>query len=86
MYTPQGGERVNQLSTPTSPDALELLLKEYRVSWAGLSSPLRQVSRETVFSCRHTPLTEIWPIEEPSHVADACVFQNTPTEPLHSSH
>lgn len=79
MYTPQGGERVNHVSTPTSPDALELLLKEYRVSWAGLSSPLRQVSRETAFSYRHTPLTEIWPQEELSHAACACVFQNTPT-------
>ncbi|GEB32765.1 hypothetical protein BPA01_23450 [Brevibacillus parabrevis] len=43
-----------------SPDILGFLLQEYRVSWAGLSSPLRQLSHTPTLHFRHHPLTELW--------------------------
>ncbi|NGQ94528.1 hypothetical protein G3578_04955 [Brevibacillus sp. SYP-B805] len=44
----------------TSPDAIGLLLQEYRASWAALSSPLRTSPHTTALSFRHTSLTEVW--------------------------
>ncbi|MBW5466701.1 hypothetical protein HPY28_02750 [Brevibacillus sp. HB1.2] len=42
----------------TSPDILGFLLQEYRVSWAGLSSPLRQWSHTPTLHFRHHLLTK----------------------------
>ncbi|MGG1659695.1 hypothetical protein [Brevibacillus sp. NRS-1366] len=44
----------------TSPDILGFLLQEYRVSWAGLSSPLRHLSHTPTLHFRHHSLTELW--------------------------
>lgn len=62
--TPQGGERVKLSQRTTSPDAIGLLLQEYCVSWAELSSPLRTLPHTAPLTYRHTPLTEVWRKEQ----------------------
>ncbi|MGE7270402.1 hypothetical protein [Brevibacillus panacihumi] len=44
----------------TSPDVLGFLLQEYRVSWAALSSPLRNLTHTPTLHFRHRSLTELW--------------------------
>ncbi|GED30807.1 hypothetical protein [Brevibacillus centrosporus] len=44
----------------TSPDVLGFLLQEYRVSWAALSSPLRNSSHTPTLHFRHHLLSELW--------------------------
>jgi len=58
--TPEGGERVKWSQRTTSPDVLGFLLQEYRVSWAALSSPLRNLDHTPTLHFRHRSLTELW--------------------------
>jgi len=62
--TPQGGERVNLPNRKQTPELQKLFLRDYNVSWAGLSSPLRTLPYTTALTYRHTPLQEVWREDE----------------------
>ncbi|MCM3077851.1 MULTISPECIES: hypothetical protein [Brevibacillus] len=51
---------MNMSQRTTSPDVLGFLLQEYRVSWAALSSPLRNLSHTPTLHFRHRTLNELW--------------------------
>ncbi|WP_139489126.1 hypothetical protein [Brevibacillus dissolubilis] len=50
--------------TNAAPEEVNRLLRDSRVSWAGLSSPLRTLPCQTTLTFRHTPLADMWRMDD----------------------